>query len=162
MAVDPSISKAVVWQELGRAEALARSFGWDLTLDPSGLLFTATLMAHNGDRFVLEVECHDYREVPPLFEFLDPETGERGVARAYPRSNDSFFHNSGPCICAPFNRKAYKALVPTGPHGDWDLGNWTTSRANGFDWSNVATLGDMLGLIQTRLSRPELYRGRMG
>lgn len=162
MAVDSTISRAIVLEELGRVEAVAKTFGWDIAPDPSGLLFTATLTAHTSDRFVLEVECHDYREVPPLFEFVDPETGERGVPRAYPKSNDSLFHSSGPCICAPFNRKAYKSVFPSGPHGDWDLGNWTNSRANGFNWSNVSTLGDMLGLIQTRLSRPELYCGRLG
>jgi hypothetical protein len=162
VAVDPSISRAIVLEELGRVEAVARTFGWEITLDASGLLFMVALTAHTGDRFALEVECRNYREVPPLLEFLDPETGERGVPRAYPKSNDSLFHTSGPCICAPFNRKAYKSLFPTGPHSNWDVGNWTTSRANGFDWSNVSTLGDMLGLIQARLSRPELYRGRLG
>ncbi len=161
MAVDPAVTRSVVRAELVIVRDLARTFFWGIIPDPSGLKFLATMYAHTGDLFILDVDCLDYREMPPLVEFVDFETGERGTARAYPRSHDSLFHSSGPCICAPFNRKAYKQFYATGPHNDWSVGEWARSDANNYHWSDVSTLGGILGLIQTRLSRPDYYRGRL-
>ena len=135
---------------------------WEITADYARLTVGATLRAHNSDLFVIEILCDNYKEMPPLFEFIEPESGVRGTKRAYPKTMDSLFHESGPCICAPFNRKAYKAVEPSAPHGDWQFSDWMTSTASGVRWSNYSTLADMLGLIQTRLSRPDLYRGRLG
>jgi hypothetical protein len=164
MAVDAAVSRALMEQELADVRELALLHGWSIAIDPDLPKFTATLAAHNGDRFFLQVECDDYRELPPYFEFLDPETRERGTKRAYPyKSGESFFHEA-PCICAPFNRKAYKAVFANGPHADWSLanGDWAKSTANGYTWSNISRLGDMLHVIQTRLLRPEHYERRMG
>jgi hypothetical protein len=141
--------------------SLAQSYGWEVAPNIPSLKVVAKMRAHNGDLFIIEIDFENYKEWPPFFEFVDPESGQRGNPRAYPLSNDSFFHSSGPCICAPFNRKAYKSVVPTGPHADWGFGDWMTSRANGYDWSRVRTLGDMLSMIQTRLMIPERHRGRM-
>jgi hypothetical protein len=162
MAVDPATTREVVKAELGAVRTLAVLHRWGLIPAPSGLRFTATMYAHNGDLYIIEFECDDYKELPPLIEFIDPSTGERGTQHAYPQSTDSLFHTSGPCICAPFSRKAYRACCATGPHSDWSYAGWTTSKVNNCDWSNFSTLGDMLGLIQTRLARPDMYRGRMG
>jgi hypothetical protein len=162
MAVDVATSREVVRAELGAVRALAVLHRWGIVPDVSGTRFTATMYAHTGDLYIVEFCCDDYKEVPPLIEFIDPETGERGTTHAYPRSIDSLFHTSGPCVCAPFSRKAYRAHCETGPHTDWSYSSWTTSKVNNCEWSNFSTLGDMLGLIQTRLARPDLYRGRMG
>lgn len=161
MAVDSDVSRAVLREELGIVRDLARSHKWGIIPNYNELLLLVTMYAHTGDLFILEIRFDNYKEQPPLFEFIDPDTGERGTRRAYPRTNDSLFHDSGPCICAPFNRKAYKALYDTGPHADWNLGDWKTSAANGTNWANYSKIGDMLGLIQTRLSRSDLYKGRM-
>lgn len=162
MAVDPEVSRALVRQELEQARALAETYAWAIAVDGSGVVVTANLRAYTGELFVVELECTNYREQPPLVEFLEPDTGARGTRRAYPRSTDSLFHESGPCVCAPFNRKAYKTLYPTGPHGDWPLGDWAACRANNYDWARVATLGGILGVLQARLDRPDTFRGRMG
>jgi hypothetical protein len=148
-------------EELLLAHDLASSFGWELNPDYEALTVVAKMLAHTGDPFVLEIRCDNYKEIPPLIEFIDPDSGERGSRRAYPQAVGSFFHTSGPCICAPFNRKAYQAFVPGAPHGDWSPADWMTSTANGVTWSNFSKLGDMLGLVYRHLSRPELYQGRM-
>jgi hypothetical protein len=161
MAVAPEISRHVLEEEIAQMSALVESYGWTVLADLPSLKVVTKMRAHNGDRYVVEADCENYKEWPPFFEFMDPDSGERGTRPAYPQSTDSFFHPSGPCICAPFNRKAYKSVVNTGPHPDWGFGDWMTSHANGYDWSLVRTLGDMLGMIQTRIMVPELYKGRM-
>jgi hypothetical protein len=161
MAVAPIVTRAIIEEQLKQLRELGESHGWEIHADLSALKVECRMRAHNGDRFIVEADCENYQEWPPFFEFIDPDTGARGTKRAYPKTTDSFFHESGPCICAPFNRKAYRAVVGTGPHGDWAFGDWMISRANGFDWSHVTTLGDMFSMIQTRLLLSDLYKGRM-
>lgn len=161
MAVDPEITRQHMREELALAKVLAATHKWGVIPDYEHLIILATMYAHTGDLFILEIHCDDYKLIPPLFEFIDPDTGERGTRHAYPKAADSFFHDSGPCICAPFSRKAYKSVVQTGPHNDWKIGDWQTSTANGVQWTNFSKLGDMLGAIYGRVSRPDLYRGRM-
>ncbi len=162
MAVDVAISRAVVSEELAAMRSLAELYGWIVLPALDQLRATVRMHAHTGDLFIAEISADDYKEIPPLFDFIDPDTGVRGTPHAYPLSHDSFFHRSGPCICAPFNRKAYKGYTSTGPHADWSYGNWMQSSANNFNWSTVTTLGDMLAMIQRRLIQPDLYKGRMG
>jgi hypothetical protein len=159
MPVDLQITQAILQDELRVVRDLGRTHRWGVIPQFTALRVTVTMYSHTGDLFIIEVQCDDYKELPPLFEFLDPFTGERGTKAAYPRGQDSFFHQA-PCLCAPFNRKAYKAFDPIGPHNDWHLGDWTRSTANGVAWENYTTLADMFGLIQTRLSRPDFYQGR--
>jgi len=161
MAVEPDITRQHLREELALVRGLAASRKWGVIPNFDQLIVLVTMYAHTGDLFIIEVRCDNYKELPPLFEFIDSETGERGTRHAYPKSTDSFFHDSGPCICAPFNRKAYKSIAETAPHADWKLGDWQTSTANSIQWANFSKLGDMLGLIETRLSRPDLYKGRM-
>lgn len=162
MAVESLVSRATMLQELGAIQHIADQYRWGITVAENAPLFRVRMHAHNKDPYLIDIGCDDYRERPPFFEFLDPDSGEPGTARAYPASKgDSFFH-SNRCICAPFNRKAYSSVHPLGPHGDWVLGDWARSRANNYDWSNASTLGDMLMMIQARLMRSDLYGGRMG
>jgi hypothetical protein len=149
-------------QELAEMKDLAKTYKWGVVPDFKALSLWVTMYAVYGDLYILDIKLDNYKEIPPYFEFIDPDTGERGTTHAYPRSaNDSFFHTCL-CICAPFSRKAYKGVFENGPHADWNLGDWMNSKANGTDWSNYSKLSGMLLLIQTRLSRPELYGGRMG
>lgn len=141
---------------------LASTYGWKVDPDLYNLKVTVQMRALDNELFIVEALCDDYKELPALFEFIEPDTGLRGTPRAYPKGQDSFFHTSGPCICAPFNRKAYKKYFDTGPHPEWSTGDWMTSTANGYDWSHHTNLGDAFGLIQYRLNREEHYKGRMG
>jgi hypothetical protein len=162
MAVDVTITREILKEELARVREYGKTYKWGVIPDLQNLKVLVTMYSHTDDLFIIEITVDDYKEKPPFFEFVDPVTGERGTPRAYPKGQDTFFHQSGPCICAPFSRNAYKNVVATGPHQDWTLGDWMQSRANNFDWSNVTTLADMLSMIQNRLVRPELYEGRMG
>lgn len=161
MAVDPEVTRQHIREELALVRDLATLNRWGIIPDYARLVVLVTMHAHTGELFIVEIQCDNYKEVPPFFEFIDPITGERGTRNAYPKSTDSFFHESGPCICAPFNRKAYKSMVPTGPHSDWTFGSWQTSTANSVNWANYSRLGDMLGLIHTRITMPSWYVGRM-
>ena len=147
-------------EELTLMKSIATTNRWGVIPDYERLTVVVTMYSHNGDLFVLEARCNDYKLMPPIFEFIDSDTGERGTRHAYPKTNNSLFHDSGPCICAPFNRKAYKEFVETGPHGNWGYGDWQTSTDQG-QWSNFSKLGDMFGLVYTRISRPDYYLGRM-
>ncbi|MEW6732142.1 MAG: hypothetical protein AB1489_12510 [Acidobacteriota bacterium] len=161
MAVAQDISRMHLHEELKLMRDIAKFYKWGVIPNFAELIVLVTMYSYTGDLFIVELRCDNYKEQPPLFEFIDPDSGERATKNAYPRTNDSLFHESGPCICAPFNRKAYKSIFNTGPHPDWNLGDWMTSKANGCNWSNFSKLGDMLGLIQKRISTPELYKGRM-
>lgn len=161
MAVSPEISGLYLRDEILLLEDLASTYRWKVAVDYDTLTVKVEMRAFNGDLYIVEVRCDNYKEIPPLFEFIDPDTGVSGTRHAYPKGTDSFFHGSGPCICAPFNRKAYKAFAPDGPHEEWNPVDWTKSRANNVTWANYSKLGDMLGLIQTRLNRGDYYRGRM-
>src|SRR5262245_37219860 len=103
MAVDPEISREYLRQDLTLLSELAATHGWVVRPDFERLLVVVRMQAHTGDPFVIEAKCDDYKEIPPFFEFIDPDTGERGTRRAYPKTTDSLFHDSGPCICAPFS-----------------------------------------------------------
>ena len=162
MAVDAEISRHYLRDELALVKPMAMVNKWGVIPDYERLTVVVTMYAHTGDLFIVEAKCDNYKEIPPLLDFIDPDSGVRATTHAYPRSNDSLFHESGPCICAPFSRKAYKAVVQTGPHADWQLGDWMTTNAAGMQGVNYSKLGDIFGLIFTRLSRPDLYKGRMG
>ncbi len=162
MAVSAEVSRSYIEQELGQARDVLRVHRLGVIPKLDELTLFVTLFAHNGDPYLLSIKLDNYKEWPPLFEFLEPESGVPATKRAYPKTNDSFFHESGPCICAPFNRKAYKCHVDTGPHGEWSYADWTTSTASGCTWANYSRLGDMLGMISTRLISPDTYKGRMG
>ena len=161
MAVHPDVSRRYIRQEMSIVGDIGDIYGWEIATDYDDLIVVVRMQAHTGDRFIVEACCDNYKEMPPFIEFVDPDTGEKGTPRAYPKGKDSFFHSSGPCICAPFNSKAYKSVVDTGPHGKWNLSDWMNSTALGIHWSNHSTLAGIFGMIQARLNRPDLYVGRM-
>ena len=161
MAVHPDVSRYYIRGEMSVVQDLAEIYGWGIATDYDRLRIVVQMQAHTGDVFIVEACCDDYKELPPFIEFIDPQSGEKGTLHAYPRGYDSFFHTSGPCICAPFNRKAYKSVVDTGPHGEWELSDWMNSTALGIQWSNHSTLAGIFGMIQVRLDRPDVYVGRM-
>lgn len=162
MGVPVDISREHLREELELAQVLADTFRWEIKADLGQLTMMVTMKAHTGDIYILSGLFDNYKEKPPLLDFVDPDTGDVGTRHAYPKcSNDSLFHTF-PCICAPFSRKAYQEFAPGAPHGNWKTTDWMSSKESNIDWSNYNTVPAMLGLIQTRLSRPALYEGRMG
>lgn len=153
MAVDREVSRRIVEAELALAEPLARAQGWDVHENLEQLRFSVRMRSRvDGEEYILEFLCDDYKEKPPYVEFVDPVTGERGVRSAYPRNGNGFFHGL-PCICAQFSRKAYQEVG--GPHSDWPMLNWANLRPE------FSCLGDMVLLVQRLIDNPQAYHGRM-
>jgi len=153
MTVDPDISRHIMQEELEAMAPLAASYGWDVVPDLENLTVSAEMKsAVDGQIYVVEARCDGYKALPPFFEFIHPEDGERGTHRCYP-AGGTFFHST-PCICVQWNRKAYQDVG--GPHSDWKMADWMTSRPG------TTTLGDMFHLIQREINNTSQYRGRMG
>jgi hypothetical protein len=162
MAVDRQLSRELVSMEMGAAMALASIYHWVVCIDLESLVLRVRMTSHNGDRYVVELGLDDYRELPPAIEFIDPTTGTPGGTRWFPKGHDSFFNTTGPTICAPVNRNAYKRPNQRyGIHNDWTIGDWANSSAQNFPWADHATISGILSLIQNRLDRPQFYKGRM-
>ena len=153
MSVAPDVSWAIVEQELEQVRSAADSFQWVISKDREKLTFTVAMTSIvDGECYLFEFECSDYKEIPPYIELIHPETGQRGTPAAYPKNGRSFFHTA-PAICAPFNRKAYPGYA--GIHQEWQMGNWMQLR------EGLSTLGDILLLLQSLINNPEVYHGRM-
>ncbi len=162
MKIAPDVTRAVLQAEVEAVISAASTFGWIVCADLDQATVMVRLRAHNGDVFVVHFDCADYPGMPPAVDFADTMTGSVGGKRIFPKGNDSFFNEHGPCICAPFNRKAYKLPdQPGGLHQDWTLAEWRTSQANNFNWRSFADLKGILTLIQSRLDRKSAYVGRM-
>lgn len=157
MALDPTIARFNFESELGRARELAMRLGWGWSDDVDTLAVRVEYTALDNERYILVGTFDDYKEKPPLLDFEEPGTGVVGTAKAFPRSKvDSFFHETGPIICAPFSRKAYVKV-----HPGWQFKDWMTSTEQGVRWSQHSTVAAILQLIFDRLTTPDWYAGRM-
>lgn len=152
MSVDPTITQQMIQAELEAMAPLASSYDWEVVPDLSNLTITIKMRSTIDNQvYIVEARCDGYKALPPIFEFIHPETGERGTHQCYP-AGGTFFHST-PCICVQWNRKAYQQLG--GPHGDWNMTAWIDARPG------MTTLGDMFHLIQTQINKQGQYRGRM-
>jgi len=158
VALAPEIVRFNFEKELGRARAHAALFKWGWHDDLDTLTVRVEYTALDNERYILVGTFDDYKEKPPFLEFEEPGTGALGTARAYPKGHDSFFHSTGPTICAPFSRKAYQSVHANG----WEFKDWMTSTESGIRWSQYSTIAAMLELIYSRLSTRDFYVGRMG
>jgi hypothetical protein len=158
VALDLEVVRFNFEKELIRARERASLFKWGWKDDLDALTVRVEYTALDNERYILVGTFDDYKEKPPFLEFEEPGTGVRGSARAYPKGNDSFFHETGPTICAPFSRKAYQAVHAS----NWQFDNWMTSTESNVRWSQYSTMAAMLELIYSRLTTRELYVGRMG
>jgi hypothetical protein len=156
MSVDQEISRRTIEEELQTMSPLISAYGWELTSDLANLTITITMKSTiDSEVYILEARCDDYKALPPYFEFIHPETKERGTKRCYP-ADGSFFYNTPdkpPCICVQWNRKAY--TTEGGPHNDWAMSNWLSYRPG------MTTLGDFFHLVQRQMNNKQMYKGRM-
>ena len=140
-------------EELGhlRENTLAR--GWEL-MEVGNMRFVIGLPARDGSRLWLLTECDDFPIMPPAWHWYNPETKAIDQPADTPRGRN-YFHGSGR-ICAPWNRSAYRASDPKGPHGDGTLTNWATNP----NTKGCTTLSAMALRLFVEL-QGEHYQGRI-
>ena len=123
-----TVTALVFAEQFGHLREVAEHRGWGLK-QAGGSRFVLVLPARDGSRFGLNVECDGYPGSPPAWHWCNPETGTCDLPADTPRGS-GFFHGSL-CICAPWNRLAYKNVNPNAPHGDWELSTWMTNPNTG-------------------------------
>lgn len=152
MSVAPAATHLIMEEEIEGMASLAESYGWEVTPDLDALTVTVRMTSSiDQEVYIVEARCDDYKEKPPYFEFIHPDTGDRGQRHCYPNDGGDYFH-SMPCICVEWSRKAYKS--ENGPHGNWNMGNWMAARPG------TLTLGDMFHMIQKIINQQGKYKGR--
>jgi len=158
MSVSSSISLLKVKQEIEEISVFAGKCGWLISdIDEPTLTFRVKMTSPiDQENYIMEIKFDNYPEIPPLIEFIDPISDEKGTKRAYPKSKDSFFHGA-PCICNPFSRKSYKEFDPIGPHQDWKMIGWQNNPKAG----SIKNIGSILKTIYVRISTEDFYHGRM-
>lgn len=138
-------------EEFGDLQEIAASRQW-----PMDRCFILAMTARDDSRFWLMVDCRDYPAIPPAWHWYNRET--KAIDKPADTPNGSGFLHSNGCICAPWNRLAYKRINPEkGPHDDWDLASWATNPKTG----KCTTLAAMALRINVELNSGR-YQGRMG
>ena len=148
-----TLTELVIGEEIADLRQVAEQRGWVLTVIDE-VTFSLTLLAKDESSVQLYVECDDYPTTPPAWHFRNPKTGALDEAADTPRGGQ-FFHSNG-VICAPWNRLAYQARSPRGPHGDWTIGDWKRNSYTGA----TTTLAAMALRVYVELQGP--YEGRRG
>jgi len=156
VAISPEVSKVHVAAELERARPLLDAQGWQIEVF-DGLRMQASILAPsiNGaepELFTYEFNFENYRELPPIVDALNLETGERNTPKCFPTGGRGYYHGNQR-ICARWSRNAYGVM--SGPHGDWPIGDWAAADSKHSD------IGSMLTLLRNLLFQPESgYAGR--
>jgi hypothetical protein len=130
--LDPVVTRAELSIEYPLLQERAKRAGWEVTLDMDQLKLKVQLIhKRTGQLYILQGDLDEYKAIPPAWEFVDPETSEKGTVAAYPEppnpapGGSAVFIIAGPqgcVICLPCNRLAYGDHK--GPHTNWTLANW--------------------------------------
>jgi hypothetical protein len=150
----PTAAELLFAEQFNHLSQVAVSKDWDLKRT-DGLSFILGLPARDGSRHFLKAECDDLQGMPPAWHWYNPEAGALDAPADTPKGSGGYFHSSGR-ICAPWNRLAYKSVDSAGPHGDWELSNWTGNPQTGA----CTTLSAMALRIAIELDSSR-YAGRM-
>jgi hypothetical protein len=159
MSVDRRTSLNIVRKEVQDCQEDSERFGWEISeISEETQTFTVKMKSPlDQQEYIIEIKFDNYKEWPLLIEFIEPNTGERGVKAAYPSSHGKlggFFHGNL-CICHPCSRKAYQGY--TDLHKDWKMDGWQQNPKCG-DLKNIQSI---LRAIYFRISNSEAYKGRM-
>jgi hypothetical protein len=144
-------------EDLPGVQAWAERGEHDLTWNEEELRLRVSLKGPDAEAYLLEGSFEDFPTLPPSWRFLDPRSGERIGAPAYPCSAEPSPRGTaliingggeGVVICAHFNRLAFSE--EGGVHGDWGpLANWQ-NQSGGYTYAN--TIADMLARIALEVS----------
>jgi hypothetical protein len=165
MTVDRRISLTTVQQELEACKEDAELNHWEISpIDIDNQLFTVKMKSPiDQEEYNIEIQFDNYNEIPLLIEFIEPAIepakGQKGTQKAYPLGKgDSFFHQTGPCICHPCSRKCYKGHA--GLHKD-DWGSTMTGWMSNPQVNSLTNIRSILSAIYSRVSNRDKYGGRM-
>ena len=138
------------------------------SIDAEKPLISCTLIQpHTALSFHLDVDCTDYRQLPPMFRFSVTPGALTSLPHDYPKQTSNPFgggnlfilcgpNNSLGCVCSHFNRLAYN--THNGPHQDWGgPDNWLNAASTG-GWVRATNLPEMFSAI---ISRFKLTKGRL-
>jgi len=156
VTVAPAISRKTIRAELKDCGDLCKPGCFEISeVDEKSQTLVVKMRSRiDQEEYILKTKLDNYREWPPLLEFIDPSTGQEGTKHAYPKCTDSFFH-SFPCICNPCSRKSYDGY--SGVHKDWNPAGWKQNSKVG----SLTNLRAIFEAIYSRINSEELYTGRM-
>lgn len=130
------LALAEIEADLPALHARAARAGWEISFHPETLSIDVKIVQNaSGEVFLLRGIFDQYRSLPPVWDFVDLDTGEAGTRSAYPRQVPPHENPNnvppvvidggpkGQVICLPCNRLAYKGTDPRAPH-DWNLVMW--------------------------------------
>lgn len=121
-------AELTVAEELVALRENAVLMGWSLT-EIDGTTFVVGFVGKDGTQFWVKAFCDGYPARPPAWHWFNPATGALDQRSDTPKEG-GFFHSHG-VICAPWNRLAYQAVDPRGPHTDWAIGDWRANPKTG-------------------------------
>jgi hypothetical protein len=147
-----TVTDLVFAEQFGHLREVAECRGWPLR-QIEGPGFELVVPARDGSRFGLKVLCDGYPGTPAAWRWCNPETGICDQPADTPIGS-GYFHSSG-CICAPWNRLAYRQVDAQGPHSDWQLNTWMTNPKTG----SCTTLAAMTLRMAVELQSSR-YQGR--
>lgn len=122
IAIPAKFTRAALEEELPSAENLCHRLGWVIKPDLDAETLDILIPNKKWQKDLLLVgDFHGYRQVPPAWRFLNPQTRQddpvfRPAGGPLPVGGKSLIFHAD-CICAPFNRLAYSDNG--GPHGNW-------------------------------------------
>ncbi len=159
MSVDRNITLLRIKKEIVPCLEYGSKCGWIFSdIDESDLSFLVKMKSPVDDEeYQIEVILDDYPELPPFLDFIEIDTGKKGTKKAYPKSRDSFFHPTLPCICNPCSRKSYKSFNNGAPHQDWNMIGWQQNSKV----RSLTNLEAILKAIYLRICIDGEYLGRM-
>lgn len=138
-----SATELLVAEEVRQLQDVAEGEGWSVTI-LSPLSFVVGFIARDGTPMWVRCDADEYKRLPPTWRWCDQLGQNVGGGKFTPNGGSQFFHQSGN-ICAPWNRDAYSSINPSGPHGDWNIGNWLENSYTG-QARSLAAMAMRLGL----------------
>jgi hypothetical protein len=145
-------SELIVREQLVQLlEVVRDQEGWELA-GVRSTTFRLGLPAKDKSMFWLVCDADSFPTFPPIWRWCDARGEGSDAPQNTPKPGQGSFLHSAGVICAPWNRLAYKAIDPRGPHGEWSLGDWT-SNANTGECKTLAAMAIRIAVeLQTHYS----------
>lgn len=150
MSVSASLTTLVLEEQLGAIDAWCRRHSWAVHLRPDDMQLRFGAYHPSGALLEVTAGVDGYPALPPAWRFVNPGTDEESTRfpspGQLPGTGGSILHGSH-VICAPWNRCAYQAYDPRGPHPEWSVTGWQEV----IGYTRALTIADMLDQIRIHL-----------